>query len=259
MNNPPLLESTHEGVHTLTLNRPSQFNAMTEELLDALLMALDHIAAKDSVRVVVLAANGKAFCAGHDLRQVRARDELEYQRRLFGRSSEFMQKIISLPQPVIARVHGMATAAGCQLVAGCDLAVASTTATFAVSGVRLGLFCSTPAVPLLRNVPLKPAMEMLLTGEFIDAETALRYSLVNRICPPNELDACIDALAQSICRKPARIIKLGKELIYRQAEQTLAQSYADATETIASNMMMEEAIEGVDAFLEKRLPEWALN
>ncbi len=257
MTGPVLLESTREGVHTLTLNRPSQFNALTDELLDNLLEALDRIEKHDSVRVVILAANGKAFCAGHDLKQIRAHEDLDSQRRLFGQSSEFMQKIIALPQPVIARVHGMATAAGCQLVAGCDLAVATTNATFAVSGIRLGLFCSTPAVPLLRNISLKRSLEMLLTGDFIDAETALQYGLVNRVCSPDALDDCVQALARNICQKPPRVIRLGKEMVYRQMNQSLAKSYADATETIACNMMMDEAIEGVDAFLEKREPNWS--
>lgn len=251
-----LLESTREGVRTLTLNRPTQFNAMTGELLDELLAAFDRVAADDSVRVVILAGTGKAFCAGHDLKQARTHEDLDYQRRLFGRSSEIMQRIVALPQPVIARVHGMTTAAGCQLVAGCDLAVAAEEATFAVSGVRLGLFCSTPAVALTRNVPLKQSMEMLLTGEFIDARTALECGLVNRVCKSDELDDCVNELAHNICRNPPRVVRLGKELVYRQLNQPLNEAYADATETIACNMMMDEAIEGVDAFIEKRKPRW---
>ena len=251
-----LLESTREGVHTLTLNRPTQFNAMTGELLDSLLAALDRVAVDDSVRVVVLAGRGKAFCAGHDLKQIQGHEDLDYQRRMFGRSSEIMQRIVALPQPVIARVHGMTTAAGCQLVASCDLAVAAAEAKFAVSGIRLGLFCSTPAVPLTRNVPLKQSMEMLLTGEFIDAKTARQYGLVNRVCESDALDDCVDGLARSICEKPPRVVRLGKAMVYRQLNQSLEDAYADATETIACNMMMEEAIEGVDAFIEKRKPNW---
>lgn len=256
MADPVLLESIDDGILRLTLNRPDQFNALSEELLDALVVALDRAAGNDAIRVVVLGANGRAFCAGHDLKQMRANDNLEYQRGLFGRCSDMMQKITALPQPVIARVHGMATAAGCQLVATCDLAVAVRDARFAVSGIRLGLFCSTPAVALTRNISRKRAMEMLLSGDFIDADTALDYGLLNRVCDAGDLDATIDSLAKGICEKPARAIRLGKELVYRQLNQPLADAYQDATEAIACNMMMDEAREGIDAFIEKRKPRW---
>ncbi len=253
---PVLLESREGGVHTLTLNRPAQFNALSEELLEALAAALDNLAHDETTRVVVLAANGRAFCAGHDLKQMRANDDHAYQHRLFTRCSEVMQKIVALPQPVIARVHGMATAAGCQLVATCDLAVAAREATFAVSGIRVGLFCSTPAVALTRNVSRKRAMEMLLTGDFIDAGAALDYGLVNRVCDAAELDDTVASLARSICDKPAHAVQLGKEMVYRQLDQSLAVAYAGATDAMACNMMMDEAREGIDAFIEKRKPNW---
>ena len=239
-----VLRHDADGVARLTLNRPDKLNALNPAVFIELRAHLDAIAADESVRCVVLGGAGRSFCAGHDLKQMRANDNLEYQRKLFGRCSEMMQKITALPQPVIARVQGMATAAGCQLVATCDLAVAVNDARFAVSGIRLGLFCSTPAVALTRNVSRKRAMEMLLTGDFIDARTARDYGLINRACDADELDAAVTALAQDICSKPARSIRLGKELVYRQLNQPLAEAYQSATEAISCNMMMDEAREG---------------
>lgn len=245
------------GIATLTLNRPAQFNALSEEMMAALLAALDAVAQDPAVRVVVLAGAGKAFCAGHDLKQMKAKAALDYYRGLFADCSRLMQKIQALPQPVIARVHGVATAAGCQLVASCDLAVAADVARFAVSGINVGLFCSTPGVALSRNVPRKQAFEMLVTGEFIDAGTALERGLVNRVVPADAVDAEVTRLAQAIIAKPAKAIALGKELFYRQIEMGGAAAYQLAGETMACNMIDEVAQEGVQAFIDKRKPSWA--
>jgi enoyl-CoA hydratase/carnithine racemase len=254
----PLLrrERDARGVITLTLNRPQAFNALSEELLRTLQGELDALAQDETARVLVLAGAGKAFCAGHDLRELRAQPSLGYYRRLFGECTRMMLTVRRLPIPVIARVHGIATAAGCQLVAQCDLAVASNEARFAVSGVKLGLFCSTPAVPLSRNVGRKQAFEMLVTGEFIDAAEARSRGLVNRVVAPAELDAEVERLAAGILAKPRAAIALGKELFYRQAELGIEAAYQSATETIACNMMEATALEGVQAFIEKRPPRW---
>ena len=255
-NNPILLQSQSGAIFTLTLNRPGQYNALSEELMQAVISSLDEIAQDDSVRVVVLAASGKAFCAGHDLKQMRANDDQPYQHKLFSLCSEMMKKIVALPQPVIARVQGMATAAGCQLVATCDLAVAAEQCRFAVSGINLGLFCSTPAVALSRNVSRKRALKMLLTGEFIDAETALEYGLVNQITTDESLDGTVLELAENIANKPPRVVRLGKKLFYQQLDQDLDQAYCNATDSISGNMMLDETREGIDAFIEKRKPNW---
>jgi enoyl-CoA hydratase/carnithine racemase len=244
------------GVITLTLNRPQAFNALSVALLAALQRQLDAVATDESARVLVLGATGKAFCAGHDLREMRAQPSLEYYRRLFAECSHLMLTLTRLPVPVIARVQGIATAAGCQLVAQCDLAVASDEARFAVSGVNLGLFCSTPGVALSRNVRRKEAFEMLVTGEFIDARQALARGLVNRVVPPAQLDAEMERLIASILSKPRGAIALGKELFYRQAELGIEAAYASAGETMACNMMDEVALEGVQAFIDKRPPRW---
>ena len=244
------------GVRTLTLNRPQSFNALSEAMLVALQEELDAIAADESVRVVVLAAEGKAFCAGHDLKEMRAKPSLGYYRELFAQCTRMMLGLVRLPVPVIARVQGIATAAGCQLVAQCDLAVASSAARFAVSGINLGLFCSTPSVPLLRNVPRKPAFEMLVTGDFIDAAQARSLGLVNRVAEPARLDAEIETLLASIVAKPRAVIAMGKELFYGQVELGLQAAYAAAGETMACNMLEEAALEGVQAFIDKRKPRW---
>ncbi len=251
-----LLREGEAGVVTLTMNRPDQFNALSEELLAELQTALDGIAADASVRAVVLAGAGRAFCAGHDLKQMRANHDKQYMQRLFRQCGRLMTTITSMPQPVIARVHGIATAAGCQLVASCDLAVAADTARFAVSGINVGLFCSTPAVALSRNMGRKQAMEMLLTGDFIDAAEAQRRGLVNRVTKPDALDEEIARLAASICAKSAAAVRLGKQLFYRQLEMGLDAAYQAASETMACNMMCEDAAEGIDAFMAKRKPEW---
>jgi enoyl-CoA hydratase/carnithine racemase len=254
---PALLQTRDaRGVVTMTMNRPASFNALSQEMLSALQKAFDDIALDGSARVVVLAANGKAFCPGHNLKEMIAEPTLAYYQELFAQCSRVMLSIVRLPVPVIARVHGIATAAGCQLVAQCDLAVASTEATFAVSGVNLGLFCSTPSVPLLRNVPAKQAMEMLLTGEFISARQAVERGLVNRAVPPEQLDPEIETLLASILAKPRAAIAMGKELFYRQREMGLEAAYQLANQTMAVNMMDACAQEGVTAFTEKRKPVW---
>jgi enoyl-CoA hydratase/carnithine racemase len=251
-----LLVKTDKGVATLTLNRPDQYNALSRELLDMLSDTLDGIARDSTIRAVVISAYGRAFCAGHDLKQMRQNADMESQNQLFGKCSDVMMKLVNLPQPVIARVHGMATAAGCQLVATCDLAVAADNVQFAVSGVRVGLFCSTPAVALSRNINRKQAMEMLLTGEFIDAKTALHHGLVNKVVAPDQLDHAVDDLVDKIIRHPETVISLGKKLFYQQLNQDLNSAYATATDAITGNMMLDETKEGIDAFIEKRPPNW---
>ena len=244
------------GVVTLTLNDPTRFNALGSEMLTALQQALDAVGRDESVRVVVLAAAGKAFCAGHNLKDMAAHPDLAYYQALFAQCSRMMLSIHKLPVPVIARVHGMATAAGCQLVAQCDLAVAADTASFATSGIHYGLFCATPSVPLVRNVPAKRAMEMLLTGDFIDAPTALAQGLVNRVVPVDALDAEVEKLVSAIVQKPRVAVAMGKALVYQQRELGIDAAYQLAGQTMATNMMDEAAQEGARAFAEKRQPHW---
>lgn len=244
------------GVVTLTLNDPVRFNALGAPMLEALQSALTELATDTGVRVVVLAAQGKAFCAGHNLKDMAAHPQLDYYQDLFAQCSRMMLSIVRLPVPVIARVQGMATAAGCQLVAQCDLAVASTQASFATSGIQYGLFCATPSVPLVRNIPFKQAMEMLLTGDFMDAETAQSRGLVNRVVAPEELDAEVEKLVQAIVQKPATAVRMGKELLYRQRELGLQAAYQLAGEVMACNMMDADAQEGAEAFAQKRVPHW---
>ena len=241
---------------TLTLNRPDQYNVLSEEVLAALQQALDAVADDEGVRVVVLAGRGRAFCAGHDLRQMRSHPDKDYYRELFARCGRVMQTLRALPQPVIARVQGVATAAGCQLVATCDRAIAAAEARFATSGINLGLFCSTPAVAVSRTLQAKSAFELLTTGEFIDAPTAERVGLVNRVVPAAALDASVAELARSIAAKPPVAVRTGKEMFYRQLGLPLSEAYAYAGEVMAENMMADDAIEGIDAFLEKREPAW---
>ncbi|ORA35286.1 enoyl-CoA hydratase [Mycobacterium aquaticum] len=257
MDEPLLLQDRDDrGVVTLTLNRPRTFNALSEAMLTALGEAIDGLATDDAVRAVVLAASGKAFCAGHDLKEMRAEPSREYYEQLFAQCTAVMLSIQQLPVPVIARVHGIATAAGCQLVAMCDLAVASNDARFAVSGVNVGLFCATPGVALSRNVPRKAAFEMLVTGDFISAEQARSLGLVNRVVPAEALDDEVEALIASIVAKPAVAIAMGKALFYRQIEVGIKAAYDDAATTMACNMMDPSALEGVEAFIEKRPPSW---
>lgn len=251
-----LQERDARGVVRLTLNRPRAFNALSEEMIAALAQALAELADDDALRVLVIAGTGAAFCAGHDLKEMRANPSPGYYEALFDRCGAMMLALQRLPVPVIARVHGIATAAGCQLVAMCDLAVASSDAKFAVSGVNVGLFCATPGVPLSRNVGRKAAFEMLVTGEFIDAEQARENGLVNRVAPPEALDAELEALVASIVAKPRVAIALGKALFYRQIETGIEAALADASRTMACNMMDESALEGVQAFIDKRAPAW---
>lgn len=251
-----LQQQDARGVVTLTLNRAQAYNALSQALLEALQAALDAVRADASARVVVIAAAGKAFCAGHDLKEMRAAQSLDYYQRLFAQCGRMMMTIQKLPVPVIARVQGTATAAGCQLVAMCDLAVASSDARFAVSGVNLGLFCSTPSVALSRNVARKAAFEMLVTGDFISADEAKVQGLVNRVAAPEALDAEIERLVASIVAKPRVAIAAGKGLFYRQLEVPIEAAYADAGDTMACNMMDESALEGVQAFIDKRAPRW---
>jgi enoyl-CoA hydratase/carnithine racemase len=236
-----LLRHDAHGITTLTLNRPRQYNALSEELLVELQTALNTIAQDNTVRVVVIAGNGPAFCAGHDLKQMRAHPSQEYYKKLFAQCSSVMMTIVRLPQPVIARVHGLATAAGCQLVAQCDLAVASVDAQFAVSGI---------------NVARKQAMEMLLTGEVIDATTAVQRGLVNQAVPAEHLDAAVAELAGKIVVKSSGAISTGKRMFYLQLEQGLEAAYEYAAEIMACNMMTEDVAEGIDAFMQKRPPQW---
>jgi len=244
------------GVVTLTLNRPHAFNALSEAMLDALGESLDVLAADEAVRAVVLGATGKAFCAGHDLKEMRAEPSVEYYQRLFAQCSAVMLSIQRLPVPVIARVHGLATAAGCQLVAMCDLAVAGEDARFAVSGINVGLFCATPGVALSRNVPRKAAFEMLVTGEFVSAEQARELGLINTVAAPEALDDAVEELVARIVAKPRVAVAMGKALFYRQIEAGIEVAYQDAGVTMACNMMDPCALEGVQAFLEKRPPSW---
>jgi enoyl-CoA hydratase/carnithine racemase len=253
---PYVLQERDGGIVRLTLNRGEKLNPLSEEMLIALQAEIDAIAKDNTARLVILAAKGKAFCAGHDLKQMRASPSATYYKNLFDQCSKMMLTIQQMPQPVIARVQGIAAAAGCQLVAMCDLAVASSESKFAVSGINYGLFCSTPSVGLSRNLGRKQAMEMLLTGEFIDAQSALERGLINRVVPAEDLDQEIASLAESILAKPAVSIAMGKQLFYRQLEMGIAAAYQLAGETMACNMMDEAALEGVQAFIEKRTPDW---
>jgi enoyl-CoA hydratase/carnithine racemase len=256
MTGPPLLRDDRDGVATLTLNRPRARNALTQGLVAALDAELTAIATDDSVHVIVIAAAGPAFCAGHDLREMRATPTRESYEAAFAQSCRLMQRIVSLPKPVIARVQGAASAAGCQLVATCDLAIAGDSAKFATPGVNIGLFCSTPMVALSRAVGRKAAMEMLLTGALIDAHRAREIGLINRVVPDAELDAVVAALAHQIAGKSPLTIAIGKEAFYRQAELDLAAAYALTAEVMTRNMLARDAGEGIDAFLEKRPPVW---
>lgn len=253
----PLLHSRDtRGVHRLTLNAPRSFNVLSEEMLAALQAALDAVAADPQARAVVIAAEGRAFCAGHDLKQMRAHPDIDYYRRLFARCTRVMMTIRRLDVPVVARVQGLATAAGCQLVAQCDLAVAVDEASFGVNGIDVGLFCATPGVALSRNILPKQAMEMLLTGDFISAHEARQRGLVNRVVAADALDAEVEQLLQRLLAKPREALAMGKQLFYRQLETGMEAAYQLAGNTMACNMVHEVAQEGVQAFIEKRPPTW---
>jgi enoyl-CoA hydratase/carnithine racemase len=253
---PLLLRAAEAGVVTLTLNRPNARNALSMALMGALIDALREAAADNSIHVVVIAGAGPAFCAGHDLKELRADSSRATYQATFARCSELMMHIVRLPKPVIARVHGIATAAGCQLVASCDLAVASAETRFATPGVNIGLFCSTPMVAVSRAVGRKATMEMLLTGDLVDADHAARIGLINRVVPPERLDAAVAELAGKIASKSPHVLAIGKEAFYRQAELALDQAYAYTSEVMTTNMLAADAAEGIDAFLEKRSPNW---
>jgi len=252
-----VLREDNDGVTTLTLNRGKKFNALSIAALDALLEEFTKIGNDKSVRCVVLAGDGKAFCAGHDLKEMREDTSRLAMQALFSKCADVMMKITSIPQPVIARVHGIATAAGCQLVATCDLAVAVEEARFATSGINVGLFCSTPMVAITRNMPTKQAFEMLVTGDFMDAQTALQYGLVNKVVPTDKLDETVYEMATKIASKPAVSIAFGKQLFYKQLEAAKVAAYEMAADTMTCNMLTEDAQAGVDAFIAKQpMPEW---
>jgi enoyl-CoA hydratase/carnithine racemase len=251
-----LLRDDADGVATLTLNRPQARNALSLAMLEALQKALADIAADTSARVVVIRGAGPAFCAGHDLKEVRGHEDRAFHQKLFETCSAVMQAIIALPQPVIAQIHGVATAAGCQLAATCDLAYAAASSRFATPGVNIGLFCSTPMVALSRAVGNKAAMELLLTGDMIDAATALRMGLINQAVADAELEATVRAVAVKIAAKSPYTLKIGKQAFYRQKEMGLAEAYAFAGQVMTDNMQALDAKEGIDAFLQKRHPTW---
>lgn len=254
---PFVLTTVASGVATLTLNRPERFNPLSSQMIAAVQAELNAIAGNTSVRVVILAAEGKGFCAGHDLKEMRAHtDDKAWQRDLFDACSRMMITLTEIPQPVIARVQGIATAAGCQLVSMCELAVAADTATFAMPGVNIGVFCSTPAVGVVRNIGRKHAMEMLLTGEPIDAATALSWGLVNRVVPVSRLDAEVRRYTDLIRSRSSATIRFGKQAFYRQIDHPLGAAYDIASEVMACNMLLEDAAEGIDGFLQKRPAIW---
>jgi enoyl-CoA hydratase/carnithine racemase len=252
-----VLTTVENGVATLTLNRPQRFNPLSSQMIAAIQAELDAIGGDASVRAVILAAAGKGFCAGHDLKEMRAHtNDKGWQQSLFNACSRMMITLTQIPQPVIARVQGIATAAGCQLVSMCDLAVAADTATFAMPGVNIGVFCSTPAVGVVRNVGRKRAMEMLLTGETIDASTAQSWGLVNRVVAGERLDAEIRRFTDVILSRSSATIRFGKQSFYRQIDQSVAAAYDIASEVMACNMLLDDAAEGIDAFLQKRPASW---
>lgn len=253
---PFVLSGTRDGVRTLTMNRGDRYNALSQAMLAALSEAIDAAAADPAVRAIVIAGDGRGFCAGHDLKELRSHDDAAWRRELFDTCSRVMTRLTEIPQPVIARVHGIATAAGCQLVSMCDLAVAAAGARFALPGVNVGVFCSTPAVGVARNIGRKRAMQMLMTGEPIDAATALEWGLVNRVVPEGELDAAVKFFTDRIVARSATVIALGKRTFHSQIDQTLAGAYALASDAMTCNLADPDATEGIDAFLEKRPARW---
>ena len=256
MNESSVLYREKGAIAILTLNRPKQYNALSMEVLEKLLEHLGQIEKREDLRVVILKAEGKAFCPGHDLKEMRGDRTKAYGDALFGKCGEVMLIIHRLPQPVIAQVQGVATAAGCQLVATCDLAVAAEHARFAVSGINMGLFCSTPSVALSRNVSAKKSMELLLTGEFLSAAEAQAEGLVNRVVPAEDLEAATLVLAENIASKAPEAVRIGKEMFYKQLQMGIEDAYAYASERIVCNMLTDDVEEGLDAFVEKRKPQW---
>ena len=255
-NEPLVIRENAGSVVTLTLNSPKQFNALSVELLTAMQAQLDNIAQDTTIQVLVIAANGKAFCAGHNLKEMRANPDEAFQRALFEQCSQMMLTINRMPQVVIAKVEGIATAAGCQLVAACDLAVASDNTKFATSGINVGLFCSTPAVAVSRNLSRKQAFEMLITGEFIDAHTALQQGLINRVASAEQLEQTLQSLIEAITAKSSVAVRTGKNMFYKQLNMELAEAYEYAAEVMTCNMMADDVSEGIDAFIEKRPALW---
>ena len=255
-NEPLVIRENSGSIVTLTLNSPKQFNALSVELLTAMQAQLDNISQDTRIQVLVIAANGKAFCAGHNLKEMRANPDEAFQRALFEQCSQMMLTINRMPQVVIAKVEGIATAAGCQLVAACDLAVASDNAKFATSGINVGLFCSTPAVAVSRNLSRKQAFEMLITGEFIDAHTALQQGLINRVASAEQLDQTLQSLINAITAKSSVAVRTGKNMFYKQLDMELAEAYEYAAEVMTCNMMADDVSEGIDAFIEKRPAVW---
>ena len=253
---PFVLREDKDGVATLTLNRGDRMNPLSTAMLSALQAELDRLVKDPAARAIVLAGAGKHFCAGHDLREMRSHPDKAWQKALFERCSEVMLSLVRLPQPVIARVQGVAVAAGCQLVSMCDLAVASEVAQFALPGIKSGIFCTTPGVGVARNLARKHTLEMLLTGDLIDARTALAWGLVNRVAPLAELDAEVDKLARKIVAHSGAVVSLGKRFFYDQVEKGLVDAYSLASEGMACNMTLEDAGEGIDAFIQKRKPGW---
>ena len=250
-------EHPAQGIIRLVMNRPDSFNALSSEMLTALEIALSNAGSDPNCRVIILAAKGKAYCAGHDLREMRSNPNENFYTALFSQCSRLMLKVQSMDQPVIAEIQGIATAAGCQLVSMCDLAIASETARFAVSGINYGLFCSTPSVGISRNMHRKHAMEMLLTGDFIDAQTAQLRGLINQVCKESELQNTVMALCEKLLAKPEPAIRMGKALFYKQIEMGIQAAYQLAVQTMSCNMMDESAQEGFQAFVEKRKPKWS--
>ena len=253
---PLVLRDDDAGIATLTLNRPGAYNALSADLIAMLQEQLDTLADDQAIKAVILQGAGKGFCAGHDLKELRARRTQGFYERIFVDCSQLMLTITRLPKPVIAKVHGIATAAGCQLVATCDLAVAAQTARFGTPGVNIGLFCSTPMVALSRAVPRKQAMEMLLTGEMVAAERAVALGLINKAVPEPELDAAARDMAKTVASKSPLTLKIGKEAFYRQINMDLEQAYGYCSKVMTTNMLARDAEEGIDAFIEKRSPNW---
>ncbi|MDX1711398.1 MAG: enoyl-CoA hydratase [Rhodovibrionaceae bacterium] len=251
-----VLREDRNGVARLTLNRPKAYNALSTGMMSALQAELDAIKDDSQVRAVIIAGSGRGFCAGHDLKELRSRKDRAFYEEVFSQCSRLMMSVVELPRPVIAQAHGIATAAGCQLVASCDLAVAADSTRFGTPGVNIGLFCSTPMVALSRNVPRKIAMEMLLTGEQLDAHRAVEFGLINKAVPEEKLEEEADSLAARIVAKSPYVLKIGKEAFYRQLERPLKDAYTYTSEVMVTNMMARDAAEGIDAFLEKRDPVW---
>jgi enoyl-CoA hydratase/carnithine racemase len=256
---PVLIRTSANGVTILRLNRPTKLNALSRELLDSLQEALDDIAADPDARCIVIEGAGKAFCAGHDLAEMRQSNSIERHKDLFAACSMMMMSIVHLPVPVIAKVHGIATAAGCQLVASCDLAIASNSAKFAVSGINVGLFCSTPSIALSRNVSAKNAFDMLVTGDFIDPQTAVSIGLINEAVDDSALDAAVASKVNSILGKDPHSIRLGKAMFHRQRQMELSEAYEFAGNVMAQNMMAPDTCEAIDAFIAKRTPKLSFN